>query len=85
VKAKSPDRCEVPNPGASSRRKMSLMKREHAGPVLWLGALPILASCARINAWGEEGSGAGLTTSVKPAFRNQESAMSHSGTDCATA
>ncbi len=31
------------------------------------------ASCARINACGEEGSGAGLTTSVKPASRNQES------------
>ena len=34
------------------------------------------ASCARINACGEEGSGAALTTSVKPASRKQESTMS---------
>jgi putative transposase len=31
------------------------------------------ASCARINACGEEGSGAGLTASVKPASLKQES------------
>jgi putative transposase len=37
------------------------------------------ASCARINACGEEGSGAGLTASVKPASLKQESAMSHLG------
>ena len=35
------------------------------------------ASCARINACGEEGSGAGLTPSVKPASLKQESAMSY--------
>jgi putative transposase len=39
------------------------------------------ASCARINACGEEGSGAGLTASVKPASLKQESAMSHLGMD----
>jgi putative transposase len=39
------------------------------------------ASCARINACEEEGSGAGLTASVKPASRKQESAMSHLGMD----
>ena len=39
------------------------------------------ASCARINAWGEEGPGAGVTASVKPASRNQESAMPHLGMD----
>jgi len=39
------------------------------------------ASCARINACGEEGSGAGLTASVKPASRKQESAMSLLGMD----
>ena len=39
------------------------------------------ASCARINACGEEGSDAGLTTSVKPASLKQESAMSHLGMD----
>ena len=39
------------------------------------------ASCARINACGEEGSGAGLTPSVKPASLKQESAMSHLGMD----
>lgn len=39
------------------------------------------ASCARIHASGEEGSGPGLTTSVKPASRNRESAMSHLGKD----
>ena len=39
------------------------------------------ASCARINACGEEGSGAGLTASVKPASLMQESAMSHLGMD----
>ena len=43
------------------------------------------ASCARIDACGEEGSGAGLTASVKPASRKQESAMSHLGVDGATA
>jgi hypothetical protein len=32
------------------------------------------ASCARINACGEEGSDAGLTASVKPASLKQESA-----------
>jgi len=37
------------------------------------------ASCARINACGEAGSGAGLTVSVKPASRKQESAMSYLG------
>jgi putative transposase len=42
------------------------------------------ASCARINACGEEGSGAGLTASVKPASRKQESAVSHLGMDWAT-
>jgi putative transposase len=39
------------------------------------------ASCARINACGEEGSDAGLTTSVKPASLKQESAMSCLGMD----
>ena len=39
------------------------------------------ARCARINACGEEGSGAGLTTTVKPASLKQESAMSHLGMD----
>ena len=39
------------------------------------------ASCARINACGEEGSGAGLTASAKPASLKQESAMSHLGMD----
>jgi putative transposase len=39
------------------------------------------ASCARINACGEEGSGAGLTASVKPASLKQESAMSYLGMD----
>jgi putative transposase len=39
------------------------------------------ASCARINACGEAGSGAGLTASVKPAWRKQESAMPHLGMD----
>jgi putative transposase len=39
------------------------------------------ASCARINACGEEGSGAGLTASVKPASLKQESAMSQLGMD----
>jgi putative transposase len=39
------------------------------------------ASCARINACGEEGSGASLTASVKPASPKQESAMSHLGMD----
>lgn len=33
------------------------------------------ASCARTKACGEEGSGDGLTTSVKPASLKQESAM----------
>jgi putative transposase len=42
------------------------------------------ASCARVNACGEEGSGVGLTASVKPASRKQESAMSHLGMDRAT-
>lgn len=37
------------------------------------------ASCARINACGEEGSGAGLTASVKPASLKQESGMSYLG------
>lgn len=39
------------------------------------------ASCARINACGEEGSDAGLTASVKPASLKQESAMSYLGMD----
>ena len=39
------------------------------------------ASCARINACGEEGSGAGLRASVKPASLKQESAMSYMGMD----
>ena len=39
------------------------------------------ASCARINACGEEGSGAGLTASVKPTSLKQESAMSNLGMD----
>jgi putative transposase len=39
------------------------------------------ASCARINACGEEGSGAGLTPSVKPASLKQESTMSYLGMD----
>jgi putative transposase len=39
------------------------------------------ASCARINACGEEGSGAGPTASLKPASRKQESAMPHLGMD----
>ncbi|PYU25037.1 MAG: transposase [Acidobacteria bacterium] len=39
------------------------------------------ASCARINACGEEGSGAGPTDSVKPASLKQESAMSYLGMD----
>jgi len=39
------------------------------------------ASCARINACGQEGSDAGLTASVKPASRKQESAMSHLSMD----
>jgi len=39
------------------------------------------ASCARINACGEEGSDAGLTPSVKPASLKQESAMSYLGMD----
>jgi putative transposase len=39
------------------------------------------ASCARINACGEEGSDAGLTASVKPASLKQESAMSCLGMD----
>lgn len=39
------------------------------------------ASCARINACGEEGSGAGLTASVKPASLKQESGMSYLGMD----
>jgi putative transposase len=39
------------------------------------------ASCARINACGEEGPGAGLTASVKPASLKQESAMSYLGMD----
>jgi putative transposase len=39
------------------------------------------ASCARINACGEEGSGAGLTATVKPASLKQESGMSYLGMD----
>lgn len=39
------------------------------------------ASCARINACGEEGSGAGLTASVKPASLKQESGMPYLGMD----
>jgi putative transposase len=39
------------------------------------------ASCARINACGEEGSGAGLTASVKPASLKQESVLSPLGMD----
>ena len=39
------------------------------------------ASCLRINACGEAGSGAGLTASVKPASRKLESGMSHLGMD----
>jgi hypothetical protein len=39
------------------------------------------ASCARTNACGEEGSGAGLRASVKPASLKQESAMSYMGMD----
>ena len=39
------------------------------------------ASCARINACGEEGSGAGLRTSVKPASLKPESPMSYLGMD----
>jgi dTMP kinase len=39
------------------------------------------ASCARINACGEEGSGAGLTPSVKPASLKLESTMSYLGMD----
>ena len=39
------------------------------------------ASCARINACGEEGSGAGLTASVKPASLKQESDTSYLGMD----
>ena len=38
-------------------------------------------SCTRINACREEGSGAGLRASVKPASRKQESAMAHLGMD----
>ena len=41
----------------------------------------VLLRQAVINACGEEGSGAGLTASVKPASLKQESAMSHSGMD----
>jgi hypothetical protein len=43
------------------------------------------ASCARINACGEEGSDAGLTTRVKPASLKQESARSYLGMEGATA
>jgi putative transposase len=39
------------------------------------------ASCARINACGEEGSDAGSYASVKPAPLKQESAMSYLGMD----
>ena len=39
------------------------------------------ASCARMNACGEEGSGAGLAACVKPASLKQESAMSYMGMD----
>jgi putative transposase len=39
------------------------------------------ASCARINACGEEGSDAGSYASVKPASLKQESAMSYLGMD----
>jgi putative transposase len=39
------------------------------------------ASCARSNACGEKGSGAGLATSVKPVSLKQESAMSRWGMD----
>lgn len=39
------------------------------------------ASCARINACGEEGSGAGFMASAKPASLKQESAMSYLNMD----
>jgi IS605 OrfB family transposase len=42
------------------------------------------ASCARINACGEEGSGSGLTPNVKPASLKQELTMSYLGMDRAT-
>jgi hypothetical protein len=42
------------------------------------------ASCARINACGEEGSGDGLTASVKTSSRKQESILSYLGMDWAT-
>lgn len=41
----------------------------------------VRVSCTRINAWGEEASGAGLTARVKPASRKQELVMSRLGMD----
>ena len=55
------------------------ISKNHA--VVFVEDLAVEASCARINACGEEGSGAGFVTSLKPASRKQESAMPHLGMD----